>query len=358
MDRRNPFYRRAALVVQVLPHVARREEFALKGGTAINLFLRDLPRLSVDIDLTYLPLTPREEALPAIRQGLDAIGTDLRAAIPGIGVQATDPSATDALQLTLALDGCRIKIEVSPVARGTVWPTEMREVVATVEESLGYSENRLLSFNDVYAGKMCAALDRQHPRDLFDIALLLDREGIGRDLLKTFLVYLIGHNRPIAELLAPRRRDIAGLYDGEFREMAREPVPLQTLLDATGAACRGPPRPAYRRGSRLPAVGKGPEAGLVAHRFARHRRSAGRQVEARESRSNERSEARGCAGQAQAGPWQVASLLAAMAARPGSDIRRSGTSTRPGRSSRAASPEATGLRDRQAGGVRGRPRRG
>ena len=232
MDRRNPFYRQASLVVRVLPHVARRAEFALKGGTAINLFLRDLPRLSVDIDLTYLPLTPREEALPAIRQGLDAVGTDLRATIPGIGVQATDPSATDALRLTLVLDGCRIKIEVSPVARGTVWPTEMREVVATVEESLGYSENRLLSFNDLYAGKICAALDRQHPRDLFDIALLLDQEGIGRNLLKTFLVYLIGHNRPIAELLAPRRRDIAGLYDGEFREMIREPVPLQTLLDA------------------------------------------------------------------------------------------------------------------------------
>ena len=231
MDRRNPFYRQAALVVRVLPYVARREEFALKGGTAINLFLRDLPRLSVDIDLTYLPLTPREVALPAIRQGLDAVGTELRATIPGIGVQATDPSATDALRLDLALDGCRIKIEASPVARGTVWPTEMREVVATVEESLGYSENRLLSFNDLYAGKMCAALDRQHPRDLFDIALLLDREGIGRDLLKTFLVYLIGHNRPIAELLAPRRRDIAGLYDGEFREMVREPVLLQTLLD-------------------------------------------------------------------------------------------------------------------------------
>ncbi len=114
----------------------------------------------------------------------------MRAAIPGIGAQATDSSATDALRPALALDGRRIKIEVSPVARGTVWPTEMREVVATVEESIGYSENRLLSFNDVYAGKMCAALDRQHPRDLFDIALLLDREGIGRDLLKTFLVYL------------------------------------------------------------------------------------------------------------------------------------------------------------------------
>lgn len=232
MDRRNPFYRQAALVVRVLPHVARREEFALKGGTAINLFLRDLPRLSIDIDLVYLPRTPREEALPAIREGLDAIAADLKASIPGIGIQATDPSATDALRLTLALDGYRIKIEVSPVARGTVWPSEMREVVAAVEESLGYSENRLLSFNDLYAGKMCAALDRQHPRDLFDIALLLKNEGIGRDLLKTFLVYLIGHHRPMAELLAPRRRDISGLYGGEFSEMTREPVPLQMLLDA------------------------------------------------------------------------------------------------------------------------------
>ncbi|MCY4498930.1 MAG: nucleotidyl transferase AbiEii/AbiGii toxin family protein [Rhodospirillaceae bacterium] len=232
MDRGNPFYRQAALVVRALPHVARREEFALKGGTAINLFLRDLPRLSIDIDLAYLPRMPREEALAAIRRGLDAVAADLKSAIPGIGVQATDPSATDALRLTLALNGCRIKIEVSPVARGAVWPNETREVVAAVEESLGYSENRLLSFNDLYAGKMCAALDRQHPRDLFDIALLLENEGIGRDLLKTFLVYLIGHNRPMAELLAPRRRDIAVLYEGEFSEMTREPVPLRTLLDA------------------------------------------------------------------------------------------------------------------------------
>ena len=232
MDKRNPFYRQAELVVRVLPHVARREEFALKGGTAINLFLREMPRLSIDIDLTYLSRTHRAEALPEIRQGLEAVGMDLKAAIPGIGVQATHPSVTDALRLDLVLDGCRIKIEVSPVARGTVWPTETREVVVAVEERLGYSENRLVSFNDLYAGKMCAALDRQHPRDLYDIALLLENEGIGRNLLKTFLVYLIGHNRPMAELLAPRHRDIAGLFDGEFREMTREPVPLKMLLDA------------------------------------------------------------------------------------------------------------------------------
>lgn len=132
MDRRNPFHRQVALVVRVLPHVAKREEFALKGGTAINLFLRDLPRLSIDIDLAYLPRTPREEALPAIHRGLDAVATDLKASIPGIGVQATDPSATDALRLTLALDGCRIKIEVSRMSepKHTAAINRLRRILA------------------------------------------------------------------------------------------------------------------------------------------------------------------------------------------------------------------------------------
>lgn len=231
MDSRSLFYRQTALVVRVLPYVSKRREFALKGGTAINLFLRGLPRLSIDIDLVYLPRTPREEAIPAIRQGLNAIATDLIATVPGIRVQATDPSATESLRMTVILDGCRVKVETSPVARGTVWPTQTREVVASVDESFGYSRNRLVSFDDLYASKMCAALDRQHPRDLFDIALLLNNEGIGRNLLKTFLVYLISHNRPMAELLAPRRRDISGLYNGEFKEMTRETVPFAALLD-------------------------------------------------------------------------------------------------------------------------------
>ena len=123
MDRRNPFHRQAEFVVRVLPYVARRDEFALKGGTTINPVLRSLPRLSVDIDLAYLPRSPREQALPTIRRGLDKIAKDLKGAIPGIGVQAADPSATDTLRLTLALHDCRIKIEVSPVARCAVRPS-------------------------------------------------------------------------------------------------------------------------------------------------------------------------------------------------------------------------------------------
>ena len=55
-----------ALLIRALPSVAAEECFAMKGGTAINLFIRDLPRLSVDIDLTYLPVQERAASLAAI----------------------------------------------------------------------------------------------------------------------------------------------------------------------------------------------------------------------------------------------------------------------------------------------------
>jgi predicted nucleotidyltransferase component of viral defense system len=58
------------LLLQVLPYVAKEKIFALKGGTAINLFVRDMPRLSVDIDLTYLPFDNRKDALKNIQDGL------------------------------------------------------------------------------------------------------------------------------------------------------------------------------------------------------------------------------------------------------------------------------------------------
>lgn len=64
------------LLLQVLSYIAKEEMFALKGGTAINLFVRDMPRLSVDVDLTYLPINSREEALSDIQKGLGRIKVD------------------------------------------------------------------------------------------------------------------------------------------------------------------------------------------------------------------------------------------------------------------------------------------
>ena len=230
MDRSSPFFGQVELLIRALPHVAKQECFALKGGTAINLFVRELPRLSVDIDLVYLPLEAREKALPAIGEALGKIKADIEAAMPGATVQATRIGDTDSQRLTLSDSGHRIKIELSPVLRGTVWPVEWREVREKVEKTFGYAGIQVVSIRDLYAGKICAALDRQHPRDLFDVKQLFENEGIDRDIIKTFLVYLISHGRPMSELLSPVRRDIGNLFETEFREMTDEPISLEELL--------------------------------------------------------------------------------------------------------------------------------
>lgn len=232
MDRNNPFFRQVELLVRVLPHVAAEKCFALKGGTAINLFVRDLPRLSVDIDLVYLPLEPREQALPAIKEALQRIGRAIKGAMPEALVQATNPTQTDSQNLSITHAGSQIMIELSPVLRGTVWPVALKEVCPPVEETFGYAEMQVVALNDLYAGKICAALDRQHPRDLFDVKLLMENEGVSRDLFNTFLVYLISHRRPMAELLTARRKDIAEAFEKEFKDMTSEPVTLAALLEA------------------------------------------------------------------------------------------------------------------------------
>lgn len=70
------------LLIRCLPAVAKVRTFALKGGTAINLFRHDMPRLSVDIDLTYLPVSNRNTALAEIRAGLGAIEVAVQRTIP------------------------------------------------------------------------------------------------------------------------------------------------------------------------------------------------------------------------------------------------------------------------------------
>lgn len=227
MDKQNKHYRQVKLLVQTLPHIAKVQQFALKGGTALNLFIHDLPRLSVDIDLTYVPINDRKTALKAIKDNLSRIASDITHNIKG-----AKASHTTEHKIVVRHHGVQIKIELSPVLRGCVHPYRIMEVSDRTEENFGYAEMQLLSFEDLYAGKICAALDRQHPRDLFDIKLLLDKHGITRSLIDTFLVYLIGHNRPISELLAPNTKDIEGQYKAEFVTMCEEDVSIEALHKA------------------------------------------------------------------------------------------------------------------------------
>ena len=209
--------------------------FALKGGTAINLFVRDMPRLSVDIDLAYLPMDePRETALKKISEALGRIAAAIKKAIPGAKVQesrAQEPVRVT--RLIVATGQTRIKIEPNEVIRGSVFPVEERELTRSAEDLFELSVTaRTLSIADLYGGKFCAALDRQHPRDLFDIAVLLENEGITDDVRKAFVVYLASHDRPIHELLDPARKDIRRIYEGEFAGMAVEEMVYEDLIEA------------------------------------------------------------------------------------------------------------------------------
>ncbi|EKT53640.1 nucleotidyl transferase AbiEii/AbiGii toxin family protein [Providencia sneebia] len=229
MDRNSIYYKQVQLLIQVLPFVAKQKCFALKGGTAINLFVRDFPRLSVDIDLVYLPMKSRDDALEEICDALDAISADLKTAFKDVELTEAYRSKSDALRLIVSRSGVQIKVELSPVLHGTVYEPKLMEVCAAVEDEFGYVEIPVVDLADLYAGKICAALDRQHPRDLFDVKWLLENEGLTDKIRKALLVYLLSHNRPMAELLNPQLKDITAIYEGEFTNMAETDIPLAEL---------------------------------------------------------------------------------------------------------------------------------
>lgn len=230
------YRRQASLLVRVLPYVALQQRFALKGGTAINLFVREMPRLSVDIDLTYVPVESRPASLAAIDAAMKEIARVARAVSPADDITTTAPNKEGAVTKLLARgDGVQIKIEVTPVLRGCVYEPEMRAVSAAVEESFGFAEMQVVSFADLYGGKIVAALDRQHPRDLFDMRDLLANEGIDDDLRRAFIVYLLSHDRPMHEVLAARRKDISREYERGFAGMTDRPVALEDLIAAREA---------------------------------------------------------------------------------------------------------------------------
>jgi predicted nucleotidyltransferase component of viral defense system len=225
------FSEQVRLLVAVLPHVAHEECFALKGGTAINLFVRDLPRLSVDIDLAYIPIQERSESLVAIDAAMKRIRYRILQSIGGSEVHETLLSGTNqCIRLLVKRGDTMIKIEVTPVLRGSVHLVAVQKLSEQSKERFGSVAMQLLSFEDLYGGKLCAALDRQHPRDLYDVYHLMYTEGVSSKLKDTFLIYLLSHNRPMSELLNPHLKDISALYEQEFAGMTMESVSLEILL--------------------------------------------------------------------------------------------------------------------------------
>jgi hypothetical protein len=217
------------LLVSALPFIGAEPVFALKGGTAINLFYRDMPRLSVDIDLTYLPLEDRPAALANVDAAFERISRAIEAGLPGVTTARIAGGGGGDTRMMVRRPGAEVKVEVSPVTRGTVFDPAPMRVSAAVEDDFGFAEVPVVAFEDLFGGKICAALDRQHPRDLYDIKLLYENEGLTDPLFRAALVYVACSNRPLHELIAPNKHDISEAFSRDFEGMTNEPVPLGQL---------------------------------------------------------------------------------------------------------------------------------
>ena len=222
----------ARLLTRVAPLVLVDDTFALKGGTAINLFVRDMPRLSVDLDLVFPEHTvPRAEALKRINEAIRQSVARLRKQ----GFQTHAPASADAgeTKLLVRQGAIQVKIEVNFVMRGTVQPVRTASLTEKARDTLQADlEIPVVSLEDVYGGKLVAAMDRQHPRDLFDVMQLFAHEGITPGIRRAFVVYLASHNRPVHEVLFPTLRDIRQEFENSFAGMTVEPVELERLLAA------------------------------------------------------------------------------------------------------------------------------
>ena len=206
-----------SLLLNVLPEVSKESCLALHGGTAINLFIRDMPRLSVDIDLTFLPIEDRATTIQHIAEALGRIKINVERNIPGVTVTIKK----DTGKLLIATKEASVKLEVNLVGRGTYAEPQVLTLCSKAQAEYDvFCEINVVPLGQLYGGKICAALDRQHPRDLFDIKYLLANEGFTEGIKKGFLYCLLGSERPFHEMLNPNLQDQKSALENQFNGMA------------------------------------------------------------------------------------------------------------------------------------------
>ena len=218
------------LLLAITPDVFANDIFAMKGGTAINLFVRDMPRLSVDIDVVYTPWQhTREQAMAAIAAELDAISG--RVAKLGLRTRTIASKDLSDTKLLVENEASQVKVEVNVVFRGTVLPTERRMLTGQTAQMFSTElEVPVLATDELYGSKLVAAMDRQHPRDLFDVWQMFESGGLTDAAVECFVTYLAGHNRPIHEVLFGNEKEIANEYINSFAGMTIKAVGIDALL--------------------------------------------------------------------------------------------------------------------------------
>ena len=208
------YKRQVSLLIRIMPSVYRIKDFAVHGGTAINLFYKNMPRYSVDIDLTYIPIQDREESLRTIEEHLKTLKVNIEKSIPNIKVIPK----YDVWKLQCTLNGATVKIEVNTIKRGIIGETEDKMLCekAQIEFSMA-CKARTVSYSQLYGGKITAALSRQHPRDLFDCKYM--EISSFDDIKNGFMLCLLGSDKPIIESLQPNSIDNKDALENQFKGM-------------------------------------------------------------------------------------------------------------------------------------------
>ena len=219
------------LLLEVAPSIFKSEHFAIKGGTALNLFLQDMPRLSVDIDVVYTDHSKdRKQATSRIAEALKVADVELSQL--GFQSELSMTNGAEESKLFIRKGQVLVKVEVNHVFRGTVLPV-IKQTLSEKVCNLFTTELTLpmLQADELYGSKLVAALDRQHPRDLFDMRILQLSHELPEQLMDCFVCYIAGHNRPIHEVIFSRDMDISMAYHSEFQGMTNDPMPLDDLLE-------------------------------------------------------------------------------------------------------------------------------
>ena len=216
------YKKQVALLLKILPEVAVEKKFALHGGTAINLFEFEMPRLSVDIDLTFTIIGEREKDIQKIRLLLEKLKERIEKRIPSITFP--DPIvALENLKINCVTKDATVKIEVNQINRGLMSPSRVMTLCKKAQEEFdSFCEISVVSSEQLWGGKLIAALDRQHPRDLFDINNMLSTIGFTEDIKKGFIFFLLCSKRPIHEVLDPQFTNQEDVFGSQFDGMTDE----------------------------------------------------------------------------------------------------------------------------------------
>ena len=203
----------------MIPEIALDPRLALHGGTAINLFDRDMPRLSVDIDLTYIVIEDRETSFTNISAALSNIKSRIEKRLQGSRVE----HKVELHKLLVSHNDAMIKIEVSQIVRGILGAVTEKILCKKAQEKFDtFCSINIVPNGQLYGGKVCAAMDRQHPRDIFDVKQLLQKEGFTKEIKEGFLFRLLSSERSIQDVLFPNLQDQRLALANQFAGMSEE----------------------------------------------------------------------------------------------------------------------------------------